>query len=130
MAVAVPAASRPYFWHAQEAVGCPIEYGNAHVICRHALADFMAASLRVSAVARRGAAAYGDGAQRLVECRTSSRLANLRRDKRFEVRILHNFLRTSHWRKRLECLSTAIALPRIPPFLERSRTIMDVGYTT
>ena len=108
MAVAVPAASKPCFWHARRAVGCPIEHGNAYAMCRHALADFMAASLRVSAVARRGAAAYGDGAQRLVEARTHSRLANLRCIMESEARILHNFLRTSQWHLALWCIMTPI----------------------
>ena len=42
-----------------------IERVNAYGVCRHALADVMdvciAARLRVSATARRVAAAYGDG---------------------------------------------------------------------
>ena len=42
-----------------------IDRVNAYGVCRHTLADimdvFIAAKLRVSAIARRVAAAYGDG---------------------------------------------------------------------
>ena len=76
----------------------------------------MAASLRVSAAARRGAAAYGDGAQRLVEARTHSILANLRCIMEFEVRILHNFLRRSQWHLALWCIMTLLKRIKDPPF--------------
>ena len=64
MAVSVPVASRPYFWHARRAVSGLIDRVNAYGVCRHTLADvmdvFIGAKLRVSATARRVAAAYGD----------------------------------------------------------------------
>ena len=64
MALAVPAASRPCFWHARHAVSGLIDRVNAYGVCRHTLAEvmdvFIAARLRVSATARRVAAAYGD----------------------------------------------------------------------
>ena len=61
MAVAVPKASKPCFWHARRAVRGLIDRVNAYGVYRHTLADvFIAARLRVRATARRVAAAYGD----------------------------------------------------------------------
>ena len=67
---------------------------NALAVSRTLLAVFAPRVLRVSAAARRGAAAYADGDQRMVRARTHQ--SGLVRPPQSEIRwaFLHNFLRT------------------------------------
>ena len=70
---------------------------NALAVSRTLLAVFAPRVLRVSAAARRGAAAYADGDQRMVRARTHQ--SGLVSPPQSEIRwaFLHNFLRTCRW---------------------------------
>ena len=72
---------------------------NALAVSRTLLAVFAPRVLRVSAAARRGAAAYADGDQRMVRARTHQ--SGLVRPPQSEIRwaFLHNFLRTCRWHR-------------------------------
>ena len=102
---------------------------NALAVSRTLLAVFAPRVLRVSAAARRGAAAYADGDQRMVRARTHQ--SGLVRPPQSEIRwaFLHNFLRTCRWHLPPSTPHTSLSCPRIPPFRARSGTIIPVRYT-
>ena len=81
---------------------------NALAVSRTLLAVFAPRVLRVSAAARRGAAAYADGDQRMVRARTHQ--SGLVRPPQSEIRwaFLHNFLRT-----RYVCRNTVASAPPV-----------------
>ena len=89
---------------------------NALAVSRTLLAVFAPRVLRVSAAARRGAAAYADGAQRMVRARTHQ--SGLVRPPQSEIRwaFLHNFLRTCRWHPCLSVPHTSLSPPHIHPF--------------
>ena len=102
---------------------------NALAVSRTLLAVFAPRVLRVSAAARRGAAAYADGDQRMVRARTHQ--SGLVRPPQSEIRwaFLHNFLRTCRWHRVSSDSHTYMSCRCIPPFRARSGTIIPVGYT-
>ena len=89
---------------------------NALAVSRTLLAVFAPRVLRVSAAARRGAAAYADGDQRMVRARTHQ--SGLVRPPQSEIRwaFLHNFLRTCRWHPCLSVPHTSTSPHHIPPF--------------
>ena len=89
---------------------------NALAVSRTLLAVFAPRVLRVSAAARRGAAAYADGDQRMVRARTHQ--SGLVRPPQSEIRwaFLHNFLRTCRWHPCPSVPHTSTSPHHIPPF--------------
>ena len=109
-------AGRTHVTSALHTEGCSNNHANALAVSRTLLAVFAPRVLRVSAAARRGAAAYADGAQRMVRARTHQ--SGLVRPPQSEIRwaFLNNFLRTCRWHPCPSVPHTSITCDHIPPF--------------